>query len=481
MMDSRNSFRDPSGFCLESNGRVYRFLNEAGAAQCESFRSTPVAKDLVAKGKLISARRLDGPEVAELKPADADAPTGWARPAAVLEHDRISFPSYPFEWPAEMLWQAGRLTLDIALALAPHGFGLKDATPRNVLFRGAQAVFVDWGSFEPRAPGDPVWLPHAQFVRTFLLPLLAAKRWGKSPGEVFLTRRDGLEPEEVYQWCGRLERLRPQLLPLVTIPTWLKSNSTRNEEALYRRATMADPEKARFIFESLLKRLSRGLDRLRPSGAAASTWSDYMATHSYSDEAFASKQEFVGHFLEHYKPRRVLDIGANTGHFSRLAAKQGAEVVAIDYDPASVGLIYRQADAQGARILPLVVDLARPTPGLGWRNTECRSFLDRARGHFDCLMMLAVIHHLLVTDRIPLREVLDLAADLTNSFVVLEYVDPQDAMFKRLTRGREALHSDLTQTAFEAAVGERFEILSTKPLAGTRRLLYGLKRKTARP
>ena len=85
----------------------------------------------------------------------------------------------------------------VMLDIRDDGIGLKDATPYNILFRGPDPVFIDVLSFERRNPGDPTWLPYAQFVRTFLLPLLANKYFGLGLDQILTTRRDGLEPEEV--------------------------------------------------------------------------------------------------------------------------------------------------------------------------------------------------------------------------------------------------------------------------------------------
>ena len=178
-----------------------------------------------------------------------------------------------------------------------------------------------------------------------------------------------------------------------------------------------------------------------------------------------------------FKPARVLDAGANTGHFSALAAQAGAEVVAVDLDAACVGAIWRRAREQKLNILPLVVNLARPSPALGWQNRETPSFLDRAAGAFDGVLMLALIHHLLVTERIPLEAILRLAADLTTSLLVIEFVEPQDEMFRRLTRGREALHASLDVAAFERACLAYFEIVRSLALPGTHRRMYCLKRR----
>jgi SAM-dependent methyltransferase len=295
--------------------------------------------------------------------------------------------------------------------------------------------------------------------------------------EIFTTRRDGIEPEEVYRFCGPLEKFKPRLLSLVSIPIWLSRRTSPDARKIYQPHVLADPEKARFILESLFNRLERTLNALQPAAQKKSVWSDYMATHSYDDPAFAAKEKFVNEALREFKPARVLDAGANTGHFSALAAQAGAEVVAVDLDAACAGAIWRRAREQKLNLLPLVVNLARPSPALGWRNGECPSFLDRATGAFDGVLMLALIHHLLVTERIPLEEILRLAYDVTNSLLVIEFVEPDDDMFRRLTRGREALHTSLNAAVFEQACAPYFEIVRSLALPGTQRRMYCLKRK----
>ena len=379
-----------------------------------------------------------------------------------------------------MLWEAGRLTLELAQASLADGYGLKDATPYNVLFRGNQAVFIDVPSFEPRVVGDPVWQAYGQFVRTFLLPLLVNRHWGVPLADIFRTRRDGLEPHEVYRLCRPLERFRPLVFSLVSMPTWLSGKARARGEQLYQTRTLPNAEKARFIFESLLRQLQRSLAAVKPLGRKSSAWTEYMAANSYSHSAFAAKERFVDEVLAEFKPKQVLDVGANTGHFSERAAKAGARVLAIDLDPACVGAIWQQARAQGLDILPLVIDLSRPSPALGWRYRECASFLARAAGAFDCVLMLAVIHHLLVSERIPLAEILSLASELTTSLLLVEFVGAEDEMFRELTRGREKLHGTLTEQTFEAACAEHFEIVRVLPLAGTQRRLYALRKKGGR-
>jgi SAM-dependent methyltransferase len=478
MTQRSSSFRDPAGCCLIFNRRVLRFVAVDAVAEFESFRQTEFVRKFATQCKIISSRRLDENEIAALRELPELKSIFTAQSVgAVYEHERIPFASFPHEWPPEMLWAAGRLTLELARSALAEGWNLKDATPGNILFRGSEPIFIDALSFERRNPNDPIWKPYAQFIRTFLLPLLANRRWNLPLAEIFTARRDGMEPEEIYRWCGVLEKFTPRMLSLVSIPTWLSRRANPDDKKIYQPRLLKNAEKARFILESLFKRLEQQLQSLKPVLRKKSAWSDYMATHSYNDPAFVAKEKFVQEALQEFKPAHVLDAGANTGHFSALAAEAGAAVVAIDLDPACAGEIWKSAREKKANIQPLVVDLARPSAALGWRNQECPSFLDRATGAFDGVMMLALIHHLLVTERIPLEEIMRLAYEVTNSLLVIEFVAPQDAMFRRLTRGREHLHANLDTKMFEQACAPYFEIVRSLTLPDTQRRLYCLKRK----
>lgn len=456
-----SSFRDPSGSVYLEDGRVFRTVNAAGVSDLEAFLASRTCRKFTERGQIVKT------EVREQSQAGG----------VLLEHERIPFPSFPYEWPPEMLHRAGALTIDLARELCDEDLGLKDATPYNVLFRGPEPVFIDMLSFERRDPADPIWLPYGQFSRTFLLPLLANRCLGLPIDQVLTTRRDGLEPEEVYRWASRLGRLRPPFLGLVSMPVWLARRQKPDDAAIYQKKTLANPEKARFIFASFLERQRRALARLAPQPARQSTWSDYMATLSYSRDEFQAKQQFVEQVMVEFAPKTVLDIGANTGHFSALAARRGASVVAIDSDPVVIGELWRTAGSQNLGVLPLVVNIARPTPAMGWRNDECPSFLDRAKGAFDAVFILALIHHLLVSERVPLPEIVSLAAELTTALLVIEFVAPEDAMFRRLTRGREHLHASLTRAVFEETCRERFDIVRSLEVEASTRRLYLLRKK----
>lgn len=415
---------------------------------------------------MVSSRKLSPLEHPQLSAED------------VWEHERIAFPSYPYEWPSEMLHAAAGLTLDLAEASLAEGFGLKDATPYNILFRGSQPVFVDVLSFERRDPLDPTWMPYGQFVRTFLLPLMASLHFGLPPDRTLSGQRDGVEPEMMYRWTSFWQRLKPPFLGLVTLPKWLGGNPS--SEPSYKRQDASSAEKANFVMSGLLRNCRRQLNAVAPKTGRDSTWAGYLDHKSlYSASQLAQKEKFVQEALDLARPRDVLDVGANEGHFSLLAARKGASVVAIDYDPVVVGSIWKNASSENLDVLPLAVDLTRPTPAMGWRNEESPSFLDRARGHFDLVMMLAVVHHILVNERIPLLDLLKLADELSREYVLIEYVAPADPMFQRIVRGRDDLYAHMSPAWFEAEALSRFELVCSTRIDGLNRWLYLFRRRHA--
>jgi SAM-dependent methyltransferase len=449
------SFRDPSGRTLVGPNRVLREVTSDGWQDLACFLQSPLARELEAEDAIVSTRIIS--ETEHLR---------------ILEHERIPFPSYPFEWPPGMLAAAGRLTLELAERALPHGLGIKDAASNNILFRGPWPVFVDVLSFEKRAPGDPIWLAYGQFVCNFLLPLVAERYFGVPLKNTFLANRDGIDPEAVYALAGPIRKLVPPILTLATIPTWLcgvvKPSSYRTRSV--------SPERAQYAIRRLYQTLRKQLERAANGPPRQSIWTSYEQSSSYTVPQAIQKRNFVEAVLNRSKPSRVLDVGCNAGVYSLMAAQLGAAVVAIDSDPAVADMLWKKARAENADILPLVVDIAQPSPAGGWRNQEHLSFLSRCEGRFDCVLMLGMIHHLLVSERVPLKSILELANDLTTEVLILEYVGPDDPMFRHLLRGRGGLYENLNQQFFEESCAARFRIVDKRPLADSGRVIYYLRK-----
>lgn len=461
------TFRDPAGHVEIQPDAVYRNIRSPFDAEILEFLALPLASAMVAQGRLVAS---------EIMPRGSGAASDSVSDSSTLtlRHPRISFQSYPWEWSPALWLSAAELTLDLCSDLIRQGWILKDATPLNVLFQGIKPVFVDVLSIQKMVPDQPIWYPYGQFVRTFLLPMLAYSRLGW-PLQATQTRRDGYEPEEIYASLSWMQRVRQPALSSVTLPSLLANSKKFSNDSLSPRS-VKDPEVAKHILLKTLKNLLVHMRQVTPAHKS-STWSDYAetATH-YSDEDHSHKRSFVAQALATAKPSRVLDVGCNTGVYSMLAAEAGAEVVSIDTDLQAVDRLCTKLKGSGKNILPLSVDLAHPTPSVGWENREYASFLSRATGHFDTVMMLAVIHHLLLRGQIPLASIADLCSRITTRNLILEWVPPTDPKFRELVRGRDSIYAHLTEAAFRNAFAVHFTVLREETLQNNR-ILFHLQRK----
>jgi SAM-dependent methyltransferase len=372
------------------------------------------------------------------------------------------------------MWRrAAELTLGLCRDLIGEGWILKDATPLNVLFQGAHPIFVDVLSIQRVDLKEPVWQAYSQFVRTFALPLLAYAKLGW-PLQAALLRRDGYEPDELFAALPWHVLYRQPALSILTLPRVL-SGIGDGAAARITPSFVRDPEISQKIVLRNLESLLRYTRALTPR-QAPSAWVNYAQTaNHYSQEDHASKREFVAHALETAKPKRVLDIGCNRGMYSTIAADSGAAVVAIDTDLETVNRLSLEVEATGKNILPLCVDLARPTPAVGWENQESESFLTRCSGRFDMVMMLAVLHHLLVGSQIPLDRIVALCSTLTSRSLIVEWVPTTDPMFQQILRGRDSLYADLAESVFRTAFSAHFRLVSERGLANGRSLFHFMK------
>jgi 2-polyprenyl-3-methyl-5-hydroxy-6-metoxy-1,4-benzoquinol methylase len=395
-----------------------------------------------------------------------------------LLHPRVPVPTYPWEWTPSQWLAAAQLTLSLCAEGLDEGWVLKDATPLNILFIGSRPVLVDVLSFErwdpaPKEYPSHIWLAYGQYVRTFLLPLLM-NRMLSWPLELSLFKRDGYEPADLYKALSWSQRLSRSAFWPVTLAARFDAKDG-DKSAVKTAPQHKAPELALHLLKRTISSLRKQTQRAMPD-YAGSEWSNYTATLThYSAQESAQKMDWVRSTLQELKPARVLDIGANTGVFSALAAEQGAEVVSLERDAAAAESLYRMTRNSTLSIQTIHADLSRPTPAAGWENHETSGLLDRLEGQSDLVLMLAVIHHLILMEQIPVCAILDLAHKLTSRTLVLEWVPVTDPMYQSLMRGRDDLYGSLSEADLLKACEGRFQTLRRQPLENGRILFLFAK------
>ncbi|MDQ4145539.1 MAG: methyltransferase [Actinomycetota bacterium] len=448
------SFRDPSTRVFHNGGRILRTLRGQAADDWSRLASSELLRRLIDRGALIPTREVRTGELAagDRPVAEGDA---WS---LLLEHERVPFVSYPYEWSFSMLQDAAALHLEVLLEALSEGMTLKDGSAFNVQWMGTAPVFIDVGSFEP-TKGAP-WAGYRQFCQTFLYPLFLQSYSGV-PYQPFLRGQvEGFTPAQMRRLIAARLWFRAGVFKHVVLHDALQRRFPNDAQATVSRlrdAGFNDQLTARMA-KSLLRLVRRLGSRRRPSH-----WLDYARTCTYTDAERAAKAEVVRRGLVGPAGRVVLDLGCNDGTYSRMAAEAGAFVIAVDSDEEVVDNLYKAVRREGrGRILPLVVDVADPSPGIGWRGRERLGFFERTSP--DVVLCLALIHHLVIGRNIPLVQVVDWLRSL-DARVVVEFVDRDDHMAKRLLANKPAgIHDDYRIELFERELGRCFRIRERAPL-----------------
>lgn len=447
------SFRDPAGFLFRKSGSLYRQVNNSYRENYDSLMESGLY-DTLTRGSWMVAHE-------EAKTSLAPRPDAYK----VIEPELIPFISYPYEWCFSQLRDAALLTLKIQTVALDHGMSLRDASAYNIQFRGAQPIFIDTLSFEVLREGAP-WVAYRQFCQHFLAPLALMSFVDVRLGRLLRSSLDGIDLDLTSALLPRSSKLRPALLlHIVQHAKSQRRHQSGGGEAAAKK-TRAFSANA---MKGLIDNLKSGIEHLDPP-SGPSVWADYYQQDSYTPGAFDHKKTLVREFLAAAKPQKVWDLGGNTGEFSRLAVEEGAHTVSFEMDPAAVEANYHQAAKDGeTQLLPLVLDLTDPSPAIGWALQERDSFA--SRGPADLALALALIHHLAISNNVPLPAVARFFSEITD-WLIIEFVPKEDPKVRLLLSSREDIFEDYHLKGFEEAFKEFFVVKRKESVEDSARTLF---------
>lgn len=448
------SFRDPSGFLFSREGVLYRQVNRIYQEQYDQLMGSKLYSKLVYAGLLIPHAEVD------IEPEEPDLAYRVIKPEA------LQFISYPYEWSFSQLKDAALATMAIQKLALDSGMVLKDSSAYNIQFHHGKPVLIDTLSFEIYHEGDP-WVAYRQFCQHFLAPLALMSYTDVRLSQLLRVYIDGVPLD-----------LAARLLPMRTryglgLATHIHLHAAAQKRFADRAVgkTQTRRKMSKLSFMGLMDSLESTTHKLswKPAGTE---WGDYYAASAshYSEAAFEHKKQIVSQYLDRIQPHITWDLGANTGEFSRLAAGMGSLTIAYDIDPAAVEQNYLKSSKENdSRMLPLVMDFTNPTPSLGWHNRERHSLLERAPA--DALLALALIHHLAISNNVPLPFLADYFHDLGH-WLIIEWVPKEDSQVQKLLASREDIFSEYLREGFEAAFKEYFDIRDSVAIQGSPRVLY---------
>jgi ribosomal protein L11 methylase PrmA len=452
------SFRDPRGSVYLSGSRVLRTVSALAADDYQAVRDAGLYQALAERGMLLATREVD--------PSPLGISGGGIK--YVLEHPRIPFVSYPYEWCFAAHRAAALAQLDLHLAALERGFTLSDASAYNVQFLGSRPIFIDHLSFRRYRDGE-LWDGHRQFCMQFLNPLLLAARLGVHPNAWFRGSLEGIEPEDLVRLLPWRKRLSWAVLSHVVMQAFFQRRAQRGTAG-----TLAQKAKLPLAsFRALLASLRDFISGLSLDGTPT-VWGGYAMEHGYTEADREAKRRFVAEIVTAAKPAILWDFGCNTGDFAELALDSGAgTVVGFDFDHGALDSAFARARRRDLAFLPLWLDAANPSPAQGWAQRERRGLAERANA--DALIAMAFLHHLAIGRNVPLEDAVDWLIGLA-PVGAIEFAPKTDPMVQRLLALRADVFPDYTVEAFRAHVARRARIRGSEQLPDGGRLLVSYDR-----
>ncbi len=448
-----SSFKDPSGFVFVSGDKIYRQVNTSYATTYQQLMNSGLYQQLVKQQLLIPHIEI------------TDNLTQSGNWHVTLLPEFIPHITYPYEWSFDQLKDAALLTLQVLKTALEYGLILKDATPFNIQFLNGKPVFIDTLSFEKYDEKQP-WVAYRQFCEGFLFPLYL---------EYYL--QTASQPLQRAYFSGIPATVTAKLLPFKSrwnLGVWLhvylqrsvsNSNTTRKYQAQFSKTKLLN----------LIRHLEQIISKLALSANQRTTWSNYYEETILDQAYLQEKEKLFQSMLAGIQVTTALDMGANDGYFSKLMAAKNIRVIATDFDTRCINNLYRYCKQNKVtNILPLIADIANPSPAMGFANAERSAFDERI--HVELVTALALIHHLVISKNIPLPLLAAYFHGIA-PLLLIEFVPKQDPKVQQMLSGRTDVFDDYNESEFETSFSAFFTIQQKTGISGTHRTLYLMKKK----
>lgn len=452
------SFRDPSGFLFYKDNILYRQVNRVYRQHYDHLMGSGLYEALVDQNLIIPCEEIEG--------LDSPQPELLYK---IIQPERIKFIAYPYEWCFLQLRSAALTTLRLVRIALEHGMILKDASAYNLAFHQGRWRLLDTLSFEIYEEGEP-WVAYKQFCQHFLAPLALMAYQDQRVNLMSRLFIDGIPLDLTAKLLPFRSKLRLGVLTHIHLHARSQTKYAGREMSREQISGKMSQQALVGLLESLrntVKSLSVKTD--------GTEWAGYYQDTNYSEKAFEDKKVLVAQLIEQVQPETVWDMGANTGEFSRLASEEGIYTVAFDVDSGAVSQNYIQVrKGKEENLYPLVMDLTNPSPAIGWAHEERQSLM--ARGPVDLVLALALVHHLAISNNVPLATLAQFFSEICENLVI-EFIPKSDSQVQRLLASREDIFDNYTIEGFEQAFEQKFDLMEKKFVRESERILYLYKTK----
>ncbi len=268
MKEEPGSFRDPAGRIFYYENKILRILNEDGFERYNFIEKNQIIKKAIEKKFLIKTKLLNEEEKSNIN---------LEKNVAYLEHEKIPYISYPYEWSFNQLKDAAIFHLDFNLFLLEQNATLIDSSAYNIQFIGSKPIFIDVLSLKEYKEGE-AWKGHKQFCENFLNPLILKSKKGVKFNNWYKGNLEGIETSELDKILNFFDKISYNIFIHVYLLNKLdqkfKSKKSlepiKNKKSLSKRGLIA-----------IINQLKKFISNLKDY-KSETTWDGYSQDNSYS-------------------------------------------------------------------------------------------------------------------------------------------------------------------------------------------------------
>ncbi len=447
------SFRDPAGEVYHYNDRIIRIIKQKGKSRYEYIKKNNLIKESVEKNFLIESKEIE----------NKFDNFSSGENCYFIEHEKIDYISYPYEWSFFQLKAAALHHLNYQIFLLEKNAVLIDATAYNIQFKNNKPIFIDLLSLDKYNEGD-YWIGYNQFLQEYLNPLLMQSLKGITFNNWYKGNLNGIYTEDLNKILSIKDKISLKIyMHVVLLEKFLRK--TTSDPNIIIKKFKKKKNLSKNSYKSILIQLKKWIENLEPA-KRKSVWENYSIENTYEKNQKEKKLKILQEFINKLKPNKIIDLGCNDGYYSIESLKLDCKsAVGVDFDPNAINQAYKNSKSIEKSFLPLYMDFMNPSSNLGWNEKERYSFLERA--NFDCVIAFAFEHHLSIANNVPLEQTINWILKIAKKGLI-EFVSKEDFTIQNMLSVKGDIFPDYNKENFEYIINKKANIIKVNEITNTR-------------
>lgn len=453
----KGSYRDPAGKIFYHEGKIYRGLSKDGLKRYNYIKEKKILEESIKNKFLINT--IEATNLSKNLKIDEFE--------FYLEHEKIGFISYPYEWCFDQLKNAALHHLNFQLFLLERNCVLIDASAYNIQFINTKPIFIDVLSLAEYSEGS-YWVAHKQFCENFLNPLLLSAKKNINFNNWFRGNLEGISTTETNNVLNFFDKFNIGIFFHVYLMSRIEDQTIKNPNRAYKKLKNKKSISKK-TYRNLLIQLKNLISDLKKK-EGVSKWQNYSSNNTYKSNEEIEKIKTVKEFSNKYKFNFLADLGCNDGVYSFASLESGAKnVVGFDFDLNALNKAHKEAKKNKFNFQAVFMDAANPSPNQGWNSLERKSLQKRI--DFDGMLALAFHHHLAIAKNIPFEDSLRWLVNFAPKGLI-EFVPKKDETIKKMLQLRDDVFYYYNEENFINILSKFVKIISKKTISVSGRTLY---------